>query len=383
MENSNNPSKSSALDGYRALAVSVVMLNHTRLGDGYPTWMTLLDPFLRGGVTAFMVLSGYLVTSSLLREEAQAGAIDLRRFLGKQAVRFYLPALGYLTISLGIWGWQTPGFNWWAALRVLWASPWTGDTPSGVTALTGHLYSLAAQVQFCLWWPLLLCLLPLGRRFVPVTVIMLALAAWRILGRELAIMEDASTLRTDYIFGSLMVGAWWALAASKGLMDWILRLTGMRLVPIAGTALLILVFTRSPSAFLGLISPDLRAWVAPWRELPAVAISIRGLLSLVAMMAFGCLAFLLHQHRPVRLADLFAWRGITWLGRISFSVYLWQNVFCFSISGTPLDFFPWNVVASIACGFIAYKLIEVPSLRVRSWVKQRFQPPAPNAVVNS
>jgi peptidoglycan/LPS O-acetylase OafA/YrhL len=95
-------------------------------------------------------------------------------------------------------------------------------------------------------------------------------------------------------------------------------------------------------------------------------------------MAFGCLAFLLHQGRPVRLAKLFAWPGFTWLGRISFSVYLWQNVFCFGISNLSigslrLDEFPTNMAASIVCGYLSYRLFELPSLRLRRWVKQRIR----------
>lgn len=360
------------------MAIMVVMLAHTRFGDAYPVWMRPLDPFIRGGVTAFMVLSGYLITHSLLAEEIRRGKVNLPAFLAGQIVRFFAPTLPYLAIALLVWGVPTAGFQWKPSLRVLWISPWTGDGFGGATHLTGHLYSLAAQTQFCIWWPLLLTAIPQGRRFVPVSLVMLTAATWRILGREIAVSHNETQQRTDYIFGSLMVGAWWAVAVAKGRMDWILRLTGTRLLPVVGGVLLVLAFTRSPSAFLELISPELRQAVAPWRQIPAVAVSIRVILSLVAMMAFGCLAFLLHQGRPVRVAQLFAWPGITWLGRISFSVYLWQNVFCFGVSNLQigslrLDNFPINMVASVACGYLSYRLVELPSLKLRSWVKQRIR----------
>ncbi len=378
MAEATTSSRSEALNGYRALAIMVVMLAHARFGDAYPGWMRPLDPFIKGGVTAFMVLSGYLVTHSLLAEEAKRGKVDLPAFWGGQWVRFFVPAVPYLAIALLIWGMPTAGFGWEPALRMLWISPWTGDGFGGATHLTNHLYSLSAQTQFCLWWPLLLLAIPKGRRFAPATLVMLLAATWRIVGREIAIAHNETQQRTDYVFGSLMVGAWWAIAAAKGRMDWILRLSGARLLPVFGGALLVLAFTRSPSAFLELISPGLRQAVAPWRENPAVAVSIRVLLSLVAMMAFGCLAFLLHRGRPVRVAQVFAWPGITWLGRISFSVYLWQNVFCFGVSNLKigsvrLDDFPINMVASILCGYLSYRLLELPSLKLRSWVKQRIR----------
>lgn len=384
MAGTNPSQRSEALNGYRALAIMVVMLVHARFGDGYPPWMSPLDPFIKGGVTAFMVLSGYLMTRSLLAEIGANGSVNLPAFIAGQFVRFYSPTLPYLAIALAAWGAANPNFDWIAALRILWVSPWTGDGFHGTTQLTGHLYSLAAQAQFCVWWPLLLGALPRGHRFVPVTLLMLAAATWRILGRELAIAHSETQQRTDYIFGSLMVGAWWAIAVAKGRMDWILRLSGTRLLPVFGGAVVVLAFTRSPSAFLDLISPQLRHAVAPWRDIPAVALSIRVMLSLVAMMAFGCLAFLLHQGRPVRVAQVFAWPGITWLGRISFSVYLWQNVFCFGVSnwkigGLRLDDFPYNIVASVAFGYLSYRLFELPSLKLRSWVKQRIRSRNENA----
>lgn len=233
-------------------------------------------------------------------------------------------------------------------------------------------------MQFCIWWPLLLSVLPRGRRFLLFTLFMLAGTFWRTLGRELAIPRGETLLRTDYIFGSLLIGAWWTIVLTRGRMDWILRLTGARLLPIFGGALLIVAFTRSPSAFVELIFPELLQAVAPWRQVPVVAVSVRVVLSLVSMMAFGCLAFLLHQGRPVRLAQVFAWPGITWLGRISFSVYLWQNVFCYGVSdlkigSVRLDDFPFNMVASVACGYLSYRLLELPSLKLRSWVKKRIR----------
>src|SRR3954471_17505332 len=77
-----------ALDGVRALAVSAVVVFHgiggansPRLGRG---------GFL--GVDVFFVLSGYLITTLLLRERAADGRINLRAFWGRR-VRRLLPAL--------------------------------------------------------------------------------------------------------------------------------------------------------------------------------------------------------------------------------------------------------------------------------------------------
>lgn len=362
--------RSLALDGYRALAITIVMLNHTRHVEGYPSWLLEMNAFLRGGVTAFMVLSGYLVTLSLLKEEARSGVVGGWEFWRRQAVRFYVPVLAYLALAC-LWFSGRSEFNWVRTLRVLWMDPNT----AGNAWWTGHLYSLAAQLQFCLWWPLLLRLIPRGHRLVPVTILMLVAVGWRTLGRELALQAHGNILRTDFVYGSLLVGAWWAILVSKGRMEWILRLQGRQLGPLFLLAAFVVVFTRSPSAVLGVVSDGLRDWVAPWREVFPVVITVRALVSLGAMMAFGCLAFLLHSGRPARIAALFASPLITWLGRISFSVYLWQNVFCFGITGTFADRFPVNVIASIVFGGVAYYLFELPSLRWRSRLKRPANDP--------
>ncbi len=361
--------RSVALDGYRALAITIVMLNHARFAVGYPDWLMSMGGFIKGGVTAFMVLSGYLVTLSLLKEETRSGMMGGWAFLRRQAVRLYLPALAYLAVVC-VWFSDRPGFSLWQSVRVLWADPNTAKAFSW----GGHLYSLAAQIQFFVWWPLLLRVIPRGHRLLPVTVLMVLGVAWRTLGKEWASQEHGNYLRTDFVYGSLLVGAWWAILVQKGRMEWILRLRGVQLLPLVAAAVFVIVFTRSPSQVLGVISDDLRDWVAPWRERFAVVVTIRALVAMAGMMAFGCLSFLLHRGRPARLAGLFSLPAVTWLGRISFSVYLWQNIFCFGTTHTWADRFPLSLLASVGCGYLTYRFVELPSLRWRSRLKRPGNP---------
>jgi peptidoglycan/LPS O-acetylase OafA/YrhL len=157
-------------------------------------------------------------------------------------------------------------------------------------------------------------------------------------------------------------------------MEWILRLRGVQLLPLVAAAVLVIVFTRSPSAVLGVISDGLRDWVAPWRERFPVVMTIRALVAWAGMMAFGCLSFLLHRGRPARLAQLFSLPAVTWLGRISFSVYLWQNIFCFGVTRTWADRFPLSLLASVGCGYLTYRFVELSSLRWRSRLKRPGNP---------
>ncbi|HEX6055732.1 MAG TPA: acyltransferase family protein, partial [Intrasporangium sp.] len=80
--------KQPALDGVRAVAILLV------LGQHAPS-----RPFINGyvGVTVFFCLSGYLITTILVRE-VQTGTIDVRAFYRRRAARLY-PALVTVAVA--------------------------------------------------------------------------------------------------------------------------------------------------------------------------------------------------------------------------------------------------------------------------------------------
>ena len=74
------------LDGLRAIAVAAVVVFHI--------WPSVVPGgFL--GVDVFFVVSGFLITTLLLREHGRAGQIDLRGFWRRRARRL-LPALALM-----------------------------------------------------------------------------------------------------------------------------------------------------------------------------------------------------------------------------------------------------------------------------------------------
>lgn len=74
-----------ALDGFRAIAIWLVMLSHVGMERLVPGQF---------GVTLFFFLSGYLITTLLRREFDRHGTISLRAFYFRRAVRI-LPPLGF------------------------------------------------------------------------------------------------------------------------------------------------------------------------------------------------------------------------------------------------------------------------------------------------
>jgi peptidoglycan/LPS O-acetylase OafA/YrhL len=147
-----------ALDGLRAIAVVAVLLYHADQG-----WIP--GGFL--GVDVFFVISGYLITCLLLSDFQQHHGIGLKRFWYRRARRL-LPALFTMLFVVSLYAIlflpdvlsQLRGEviaallyveNWFLIFRNLSYFQSAGRPP-----LLQHVWSLAVEEQFYLFWPLIL-----------------------------------------------------------------------------------------------------------------------------------------------------------------------------------------------------------------------------------
>jgi peptidoglycan/LPS O-acetylase OafA/YrhL len=347
MSSAGNPARITAIDGYRAIAITVVMLHHSVVTPGAPNWLPGVMSLVPQCVVAFWVLSGFLITRSLLREEQRTGAIQFRRFYARQAIRFFVPLIGYL-LPLGLFiTLRYPAFNWWMVVRPLVLDPSTFCIAEGVA----HLYSMVLQIYFWLAWPIVLALVP--RRFRLPIALLLATAgvAWRTVGPMLNPFGCMG--RIDYFFGPLFVGACFALAEPS--LKALLAKSQVRSSVFAigaAVAVAILILANASAQLPGSTTIQLISRAATFA-------------------AWGWVVFALANNLVPTLSRALSLPGLTWLGRISFSVYLWQNLFCVGLSDTVFDRFPLNLLAALSCGYVAYRLVELPSLRWRSTIKAK------------
>ncbi len=160
------------LDGIRAIAVVLVILTHAGLpiaNDGGTT-----------GVTAFFVLSGYLITRLLMAEHDATGRIDLRAFYLRRVLRLG-PALLLLIAFVGFVGLRVgwPG-DWRAGIvaSLLYVANWVQVFGYQIDPL-GHTWTLAIEEQFYLLWPIVLIVggTRVALRLAVVGVVLGALAA--------------------------------------------------------------------------------------------------------------------------------------------------------------------------------------------------------------
>lgn len=154
------------LDGLRAISVILVLFFHT----GDKLWQPL-HGYL--GVTVFFIISGFLITTLLLREEDRYGRASIWRFYIRRIFRIfplYYLALG--TVSLLVLGFGMGSDPDSYPARLLLLATYNGEFSGGGTF--GHSWSLGIEEKFYLVWPILgFVLAPLIRRRLLMSVVLL------------------------------------------------------------------------------------------------------------------------------------------------------------------------------------------------------------------
>ncbi|WP_233574213.1 acyltransferase family protein [Amycolatopsis panacis] len=343
-----------ALDGIRGVAIFGVLVFHTG---------NLPGGFL--GVDLFFALSGYLITGLLLREVQATGRVSLMSFWGRRIRRLF-PALAVLlavvtvvvrlvadptmvrsTLSDGPWV-QANLVNW--HLLAESATYWDRFGPSRVFE---HLWSIAVEEQFYVVWPVVVLIIAaFTRRVAPriATVAMVASVASLVL--MVLLVDPADPTRvytgTDTRAFSLLLGAAVAVVPLRA-GRW-----GRFALPllVIGMATLWAFADGTTSGWLytgGLFAHSLAAAL---------------LIGLVAL-----------QPRAL-VSKAFAARPLRWLGRISYSLYLWHWPVYVLLSPERIGLDGWLrtvvvIAVSIALAALSKYFVEDP-IRFRArWAKGR------------
>ena len=153
-----------SLDGLRAISILLVVIAHS--SQNFSPWVNLpVGTFLlfaHLGVSVFFVISGFLITSLLLKEWDATGTIGLKHFYLRRAFRIFPPFYLYLVILLvlvlaGVFHTSLRAFFF----AAIYCMDYYLGPGSGFVGLQ-HIWSLSVEEQFYLLWPAALLLL--GKR---------------------------------------------------------------------------------------------------------------------------------------------------------------------------------------------------------------------------
>ena len=326
------------LDGWRCLAILGVILYHATPPS------SAFYPFARQGfrgVDVFFSISGFLICSRLLDEERRLGTIQLASFYVRRAFRILPPAFLYIAIVMILGGvgilTPMPALEWISSLFFF-----RNYLPAsvGTSEYSGHYWSLSVEEHFYLFFPGLLVLLGSSRARLAVPALALLVVVWRTIDGRLDLISVIwptafPFLRTDRCLDTLLLGCALALLAQHPpSRRWLTRLV------------------NSP-AWYGLVAVYVVIIVYP----PLLSHTINALL--VPLILFGTVT------RPERaVSRLLELAPVRWIGRLSYSIYIWQTLFFVGLFRPPefLQSFPVNAICVLGIASCSYYLVEKPMI---------------------
>lgn len=291
-----------SLDGLRFLCIGAVIWHHS------PLWETMGSKILSRGFTGvdfFFVISGFLITTLLLRERAATGRISLRGFYWRRFLRI-VPIYFLVITAVGAYYIFAKGerqyLEIWPYYYLFLSNYLTQHIPT--LSIT---WSLSVEEQYYILWPLLVVLVPL-RAMPAVLVGLIALnlaavtGALRPLGivpvqaGPLVLQMFAATF-TPILMGS---GAALMLHSRRG-FALLAPLLGHRAAPLILLTLVIVLLSVLPGDLVG------------WPNM-----------ILHGTMTLALISTVIREDNVLR--PVLAWGPIARIGQISYGIYLYHLI---------------------------------------------------------
>jgi len=331
-----------SLDGLRCLSILPVVWHHStpRQLDG----LLGKGPL---GVHLFFAISGFLITTLLLREQSRQGEVSLRKFYVRRSLRIF--PLYYLVLGLyALRGWlllpDSPLRDHFLGSLPYYATytgNWFVDYGVPHPVVFGFSWSLATEEQFYLLWPPVVALcrgwkLPAAYMASLFCLDFAAESGWlaSLIGREGAAVQIVTSLSAPICLGSLL-----ALALheprSFRVFAWLL---GARFsAPVALVSLAALVVADAP--LLAIHS------------------------CMVALVGAVCIR---EDHGLAHVLDA---RIPGYIGEVSYGIYLFHvsvitaAKWLLPAAGAPV-LFALACAGSVALATLSYRYYEQPFLRI-------------------
>lgn len=339
------------LDGLRAFCVVGVILTH-EAGSGRVPMPAMLVSCLQGlgplGVHIFFCISGFIITSLQLEEVRAKGRVCLRTFYLRRFLRI-VPAYWTFLLVLGVLG--VVGaihLGSTAYIRSIFILLNLGYIPISERWFCAHSWSLSVEEQYYIFLPFLLWVVLRGRRrtmLVALGILYFVTAysvktEWMHLPFDLGRFSDFK-----YIIIGVILAIVWPRA------EFLFHRIPL-LVPLV---LVVLLSTRFAYT-------DLSHLMLARIVLPTEALAVAYVLGWCVRNRAEC--------------GVLRWAVPQWLGRCSYSIYLWQQLF----TGKP-EFYgsikpglPFNMIALLGCAALSYYLIEKPCIRLGHRISRRSDP---------
>lgn len=327
------------VDVWRFVAIGLVLFAHL-IGFSHP-WYGEVSPNLvwraehlgMVGVKIFFCISGYVICRGMIREQESTGRVDMRAFYRRRIYRIlpplyvYIAAVAVLNL-LGVFDLSAVRFAQSGAFLCN-VEPLLGSCGWAL----GHTWSLAYEEQFYLVFPLLFVLLALAKRPGRLVLICMALAA----GCVVTHYKASPYLNACCSYVLCM------LSGCACALYW------DRLQP---------VLARLPFPVWALA-----AVLVPGSALVSLSPGVSDIIVPVVLPILTCIAvFGTPVRRPI-VARLFCNPLLAHLGRISYGLYLWQQLATWNY-GFSSPLVAWGLVfATFVFAHYSFVYFELPLIK--------------------
>ena len=296
------------------------------------------------GVNVFFVISGFLITSLLIREENSTGKISLIKFYLRRSLRifpayFFLLFIYYILEIFKLC--EISNLSWLTALT------YTKYFNNSSEWLTRHSWSLSVEEHFYLFWPFVFIYFPDNRKLISILIILLV-PLFRLFFYwypPIYLMPDLNFfVRID----AIAVGCFLSLY-----QDRVQQFINDRGKIILYFSLAILLFLTPLEKWAVKINCNM-FFIAFGGRSGTVGNILIGLILMYSVFGYHGIWFKILNSKI-----------LNYLGLLSYSLYLWQQIFT-----SPLKLwvtsFPQNIVLIFVCAMGSYYIIEKPFLRLKT-----------------
>ncbi|CAN1212157.1 hypothetical protein TUMEXPCC7403_18265 [Tumidithrix helvetica PCC 7403] len=343
------PKRVQSLDGLRALAILFIVIGHgigtIAFHEQVPdlVWSILGNAEI--GVSIFFVISGFFITKSLIQEIELKNSINFLDFYRRRFAKLLPPYYVYLIVIL-LFGTfhliDLPLSAWFSAFFLF-----INYSPLPGSWWVGHSWFLCIMVLFYILWPISFSYLGRKRATWLAGISIVAIPLIRVITYFLlpGLRERIPVMfhtRVDILmFGSLLA----------------LLYDHPKFVSFCQQAFRY-GFHVFAAIFLLAVSPFLSAKFQGAYLLP-IGYSLNGFLTTMSI-------FWLMGHPHSMVAKILNFKVFVHIGAISYSVYLWQQLFMTRQNTSFTGLFPWNLLCTLAIAELSYQLIERSTFKMRS-----------------
>ncbi|HZN66425.1 MAG TPA: acyltransferase [Tepidisphaeraceae bacterium] len=346
------------LDGLRAFSIALVFLEHISLivtrghhvrhgpREGVAWYFGNVGGV---GVDVFFAISGFLITLLLVRELNRADTISLKGFYTRRFLRLMPAAIVFIgtIFALQLAGrLHLTGRNWAHVLT------YTANFDPQPAWQTGHLWSLSIEEQFYFVWPIALLLLGPRRAGIAAFAWLIGaplfrFALLRLHPHDMGRFDFWTPVRVDCIAAGCLL----AVAAGDDRFRRMTRTSPRLAAALVGAA----AFTMFASYVAGYL-------------VPLYGVTVGHSVRAACVVAIIWLSI---NHAASTWGRLLEWRLLVGIGILSYSLYLWQQLFLGRDSGSSPATILLNVGLAVAAALGSYFLVERPFLRIKERAGKR------------